>query len=268
MNSQKKDALMKQPPEYPPQSPYPFPQHRSPEQKRKDRIWIIIALILGGLVLIGGFTHPSTDSTMMDDTPSTRIVPTATKASKAHQATPAPTKEIATATTKVQVTVSTSSAQPAPEPGPTTLGQPISHFLSHYGTPLETPVKEKGLFEWMGGALSVYAYQEDHYHTSSIVFAPLDDNKNWGTEEQATSACQGFLPSDAVYKRTIDFTTPKNTDRVYVSPSLASLFPASYFTDEHGKVTTPGTMALTFQYDINDETQVYQCTFRIGVDET
>lgn len=79
------------------------------------------------------------------------------------------------------------------------------------------------------------------------------DGSGWVSLKSALPDCEKLIPSDAIYQRIVELYNPANglhigTERVYFSPSLASLFPASDFTDEYRQVTTSGTFAIVFHY--------------------
>jgi hypothetical protein len=136
-----------------------------------------------------------------------------------------------------------------------TTGQPklgglIANFIKAYGQPSSDSSPSDGFYDF-NNMLEVFTSQENH-HVDSASFMNTNGN-GWTSLASAIPVCEKLIPSDAVYQRAVELYNPMSgvrtgTERVYFSPSLASLFKASDFTDEQGQITTPGTFAIAFHY--------------------
>ncbi len=245
----------------PPSHTYYPPQ---PQPKKKP-IWPWIIGAIGvllfcsciGLAYIGSHTSNTStadSTTITQDTTSHRTV-----VIKIYTASPTKPTVIATSTHSHNVNLLT------PTSGPTTLGQPLSHFIFRYGAPMDEQTQKDGIYNWNRGAFFVLAFKSENYLVSGIDDANSDGN-GWDSEASAAPLCKTFLPADSVYKRdvTISHGVPSD-ERVYYSASLAPLFPASTFTDENGNITTPGTFAIVYQYDSATSMHITDCSIQIGL---
>jgi hypothetical protein len=132
------------------------------------------------------------------------------------------------------------------------LGTFIDRFTKVYGQPSNFSSPSDGLYDF-NNVLEVFTSPENK-RVDSASFLNTD-LQGWASLKDAIPACEQFLPGDAIYQRTVELYNPADgvhtgTERVYYSPSLGSLFKASDFTDENGRVTTPGTFAIAFHYAI------------------
>jgi hypothetical protein len=132
------------------------------------------------------------------------------------------------------------------------LGGLIARFIKAYGQPSSNSSPSDGLYDF-NDILEVFTSHENN-RVNSASFLNTDGH-GWISLKSAIPDCEKLIPSDAIYQRVVELYNPASgirtgTERVYFSPSLASLFQASDFTDEHGQVTTSGTFAIVFHYAV------------------
>jgi hypothetical protein len=83
-------------------------------------------------------------------------------------------------------------------------------------------------------------------------------------QQEASAACNAFLPRDAVYEHTVKLAN--GYDKVYFSTSLAGLFPASAFTDPNGSQVKAGLFDVQDIY--RSGTIIDSCGILIGTEQT
>jgi hypothetical protein len=144
----------------------------------------------------------------------------------------------------------TATAELLAPTGQPKLGGLIANFIREYGQPSSVSSPSDGFYDF-NNILEVFTSQENH-RVDSASFMNTNSN-GWTSLASAIPACEKLIPSDAVYQRVVELYNPMSgvrtgTERVYFSPSLASLFKASNFTDEKGQITIPGIFAIAFHY--------------------
>jgi hypothetical protein len=233
----------------------PSPQRLLPPQpprKRRRWPWLVVIGVLGVVavgLLLYGLGAPSTGVT-----PTPAVQPT-------HAATPKPA---------VKATSQPTSRQ-APTSGPAILGSNLSAFVANYGHPNNHSIANSGLYHFKrypGSTLDFLIATTDL--TDGGVYANrVKDitvqapHAGW-SQQEATAACDAFLPRDAVYKRQIGLAN--GYDRVYFSASLAGLFPAPSFVDFNGNQVQPGLFDVHYIY--SSGTIIASCEILIGTQQT
>jgi len=144
----------------------------------------------------------------------------------------------------------TATAELLAKTGRPQLGALIPRFIEVYGQPSSNSSPNDGLYDF-NHILEVFTSRTNN-RVNAASFLNTDGS-GWASLKSALPDCEKFIPSDAMYQRVVELYNPANglhtgTERVYFSPSLASLFQASDFTDEHRQVTTAGTFAIVFHY--------------------
>lgn len=178
---------------------------------------------------------------------------------------PASPTAIATPTDE-PIATDTPTDEPIPTDTPTAtssgegavLGATLDTFTAKYGNPENTA----GQYFFQDKTLDILV-QKDNNRVYSIAYT--GDGNGWANVDQATTACRIFLPGDATFKRSVDTTNA--TQRVYLSSSVAPLFPAALFSDENGNDTDPGTIAIVYHLDATDNTKVVDCTVQVGLEQ-
>jgi len=150
------------------------------------------------------------------------------------------------------------------------LGGLIARFIKVYGQPSSNSSPSDGLYDF-NTTLEVFTSQENK-RVNAASFLNTDGS-GWVSVKSAIHDCENFIPGDALYQHTVELYNPSTgvhtgTERIYLSPSLGSLFQASDFTDEHGQVTTLGTFGIVFHYDIpNNPSHIIDCNPQIGLEK-
>lgn len=240
---------------YPPQYQPPMPP---PPKRSRKRLWVGIAVAFCLLVIISGvaqaFNSPSSSST---DTATSQ------------QPTTAPTQQAAQPTHAAQPTTAPTHQTNSAPAGPAILGADIAAFIAKYGQPIPSSQPAMGdyrfaLYGNQTNDLDVVA--GDGRALSILKDSPTDQGWN---ESEAIASCLAFLPPDSTYKREMTLFdaqgNPTDVQRVYYSPSLASRFPASVFTDENGNQTIPGTFAMVLGYNLNSTSSFLSCAPQVGL---
>lgn len=223
----------------------PYSQYVPLQRKKKPRTWLWITALLVVFLFGCGPGHTGDSST-------------ATNTSAGQPTPPAIATSKPTARTQ-------SNGLPAPTSGPTLLGSPLSNFLGRYGTPMDLSTQKSNMFEWQHGDVTVFTDPDKPYRVNAVLYDGADGT-GWSSVDVASPNCRAFLPTDSTYKRTIDITgSSPALERVYYSPSLGGLFPASEFVDENGNNTTPGLFAVVYLYDMTNVIQVDSCSIQIGL---
>ena len=266
-------------PQYPSQFPLPGQQ---PLVSQKPSLWrqfrnrskrfqfgigcvtlfVVFFLCVGTLGAIGS-SQPTTASVASQASPvihqSVRTMPTlkptATQAQKS-----APTsipKLVPTATPLSELTEAN---------GPAKLGVSANNFIRIYGQP-DSATSSPGVYEF--SSLQVLYATDESNRVNGIT--SNNGGNDWNSVQSAVPDCEKFVPSDSVYQRVVELYNPANglhteTERVYFSSQLAPLFKASDYTDEHGKLATPGTFAIVFEYDLpNNPSKIDSCDIQISL---
>jgi hypothetical protein len=171
--------------------------------------------------------------------------------------------------------VSTSQAIPQPTsraiPAPAIIGSDTGAFVEMYGQPNNHSVPSAGYYHfrrYAGSDLDFLIVQADaadggvYAQRVKGVMAQAP-GAGWNQQE-ASAACDVFLPLDAVYERTVELAN--GYDKVYFSASLAGLFRASAFTDPNGNQVKAGLFDV--QYIYRSKTIINSCGFLIGTEQT
>ncbi len=172
---------------------------------------------------------------------------------------------------------STVHAAPQPTPtlaatnGPTQLGQPITNFVKTYGQPdSDGEFRQKTLLVYGASGWDITPVSKD----GSLVVDIYDyntDGKGWANIGEAAKTCEAYMPKDAKFQKTINYPAdskqgiPPATERVYTSSSLASLFPASAFSDKAGKSVPPGTFVIDYSGDNANNQRIQGCAVTLAV---
>jgi hypothetical protein len=177
----------------------------------------------------------------------------------------APTATVKPVVPTVVPTVLPTKAPVAVASGPAVLGASIASFEHTYGAYNDHTSLVDGSYHWLRyadtqvvtDALIVWADNSNSeatkYDANSIDYAP----------EQGVTKCEQFFPRDAQYMKQVAVASGTDVyiDRIYVSASLATVFPASAFTDAQQNPVKAGT------FDVlnlgNNE-----CTIQIGDQQT
>ena len=172
-----------------------------------------------------------------------------------------PTQKVsATSTTKVTKLPATN--------GSALLGSDISAFIGKYGQPNDHSDVKDGIdhFQRYPGENTDFLIVATDFTGSTsraediTVQAP---NAGWSIEA-GTEKCSTFFPSDAKYQRQVSLDG--GYDKIYFSMSLASLFPASAFTDASGNQVKAGSFDA--QYLVNSDQTISSCDIIIGMQQT
>lgn len=144
----------------------------------------------------------------------------------------------------------TATAELLAKTGRPELGALVTRFIEIYGQPSSSSSPNDGLYDF-NNTLEVFTSHTNN-RVNAASFLNIDGS-GWTSLKRALPDCEKFIPSDAMYQRVVELYNPANglhtgTEHVYFSPSLASLFQASDFIDEHRQVTTSGTFAIVFHY--------------------
>ncbi len=156
--------------------------------------------------------------------------------------------------------------------GSTRLGSNISAFVGKYGQPNKHSTISQGQYHFQaypgentdflilwtdqtdGGAYRQHVYNVD-------VQAPT---AGWSTT-QANTLCKQFYPSDANYQREAQLSAGGGYDKIYVSLSLARLFPAAAFRDAQTNPTRAGTFDV--QFLTRSDGGIDSCSIQIGAEQ-
>jgi hypothetical protein len=146
----------------------------------------------------------------------------------------------------------TATAELLAKTGRPELGASVTRFIDVYGQPSSSSSPSDGLYDF-NNILEVFtSHANDRVNAASFLNS---DGTGWASLKRALPDCEKLIPSDAIYQRVVELYNPANglhvgTERVYFSPSLASLFPSNDFTDEYKQVSTSGTFAIVFHYAV------------------
>jgi len=160
-------------------------------------------------------------------------------------------------TTTAPTSQSTTQSVINPTSGPALLGSDLGTFAAIYGQPNDhsTPsVGEYHFKRYPGSNIDFLILWTDN--ADGGVYANRVENVNvqasdagadagW-TQAEADASCAPFLPRDAVYKSQVGLTG--GYDKIYFSASLASLFPASAFTDGNSNQVQSGLFDVQYLY--------------------
>ncbi len=222
-----------------------LPTPPQPGRKVKKR-WIVLAsvglIVLLQLLVYMGFQTTSSSNSIIKATHSVPIL------------TAQPTALIAQA-------------------GPIILGGDIGAFIAKYGQPRSNSQPANGIYVFASYGnihkydLSVTTERGRAFYI--LLQAPIE--QGWD-RTHAINACLAFAPLEKVYKRsmTLDNSNGKPVafQLVYISEALATLFPASSFTDENGKQTSAGTFGLLLNDVLGTTSLISSCAIQIGIQGT
>ncbi len=249
----------------------PSPQHPLPSRPpRKRRRWpwlaaIGILVVFGVSLLVYALGAPSTAAT-----PTSAANPTA---KSTHAPTLASSVKATSQPTARASTVPTthSTQQPAPSSGPAIIGGELGAFVATYGQPNNHSIASSGLYHFKrypNSTLDLLIARTDltdaGVYTSRVEEITVQAPDAGWSQQDATAACAAFLPGDAVYKREVKLAT--GYDKLYVSATLASLFPASSFVDVNGQQVQAGSFDVQYLY--RSGTIVASCDILIGTQQT
>jgi hypothetical protein len=170
---------------------------------------------------------------------------------------------------------STSQEIPQPTsrsiPAPAIVGSDIGAFVAMYGQPNNHSVPSSGYYHFRRYASSdldfliVQADAADGGVYAQRVKGVMAQAPGAGwNQQEASAACDVFLPHDAVYEHTVELAN--GYAKVYFSASLAGLFRASAFTDPNGNQVKAGLFDV--QYIYRSKTIIDSCGFLIGTEQT
>lgn len=221
----------------------------------KERIKIIIPVLVVIMALLACDTRQSNGVS----TP---------QATTANEQTITPTVVI---TTKPQPTAT--KIPPTNTPilsGLAILGATIGSFNGHYGSPnahSNTSTGEYHYQKYADSNVDLLIVNTDIadggvYAQRAYSITVQADTSGW-TQQQTDDKCKAFFPSDATYKS--QAPTQNGYDKIYFSSSLASLFPASAFTDANQKQIQSGYFDVLF---LISGSMTNSCTIAIGTQQT
>lgn len=159
----------------------------------------------------------------------------------------------------------------APTSGPALLGADIGTFVAQYGQPNDHTDVKIGQYHFQRyGDSNVDAFIVATDLTDGNAYLHrVDDitaaspSAGW-TSSEASAKCAVFFPRDAVYKRQV--ATQNGIDKIYFSQSLASLFPASAFTDAQQNAVKAGYFDVL--YLARTDGMIDDCDIIIGEQQT
>jgi len=165
----------------------------------------------------------------------------------------------------VQPSVGAQPLTPTPVIFPATHGRPqlgalLSDFVGAYG---QQPVQGNGSYDFLQHSLSLFVLSG----SPTLRVYGITLSIGWASLAEARTACKAFLPEDSQYQQQVEISDGQRqtgTQRIYLSPSLASLFPANDFIDNQGKKETPGTFSLLFTDDLATADHVSVCSFQLS----
>lgn len=173
--------------------------------------------------------------------------------------------------TATRTVIPTKTSVPAAQSGATTLGQPLSHFVTRYGQPNDHSDAKSGAYhlERYGNSnIDFLILQTDIFdgplYAQSVESITAQSPEAAWTGANADAICAGFLPPDAKYQSQV--STAYGYDKIYASASLASLFPDSAFVDANQNQTTAGSFDV--DYITRSPSDVTDCTIAIGTQQT
>lgn len=248
---------------YPPQYQPPFPPTPPPKRDHK-KLWIILGVAFALLMIISAVALWAGNGSQSDTTGTASQVTQPVQPTKAAQSTKAAQPTKAAQLTKVPT-------HPITNAGSAILGADISAFIAKYGQPHSVNGQQNNggvSFSLYGNRnqINLTVTTENAKALAILEGSPTDQGWN---ESEAIAACLAFAPPDSTYKREMTLLDPQGnpTDiqRVYYSPSLAKLFPASDFTDENASLTTPGTFAMVLGYNLNSTSSFLNCSAQVGL---
>ena len=151
------------------------------------------------------------------------------------------------------------------------LGADIAAFIAKYGQPHSVNGQQNNggvSFSLYGNPNKIDLTVTTENAKALAILKNSPTNQGWN-ESEAIAACLAFAPPDSTYQREMTLLDPQggptNIQRVYFSPSLAKLFPASDFTDENANLTTPGTFGIVLGYNINSTSSFLTCSAQAGL---
>ena len=156
-------------------------------------------------------------------------------------------------------------------PEPAIIGSDTGAFVAMYGQPNNHSVPSAGYYHFRRYARSnldyliVQADASDGGIYAQRVKGVMAQAPGAGwNQQEASAACNVFLPHDAVYVRTVELAN--GYDKVYFSATLAGLFRASAFTDPNGNQVKAGLFDVEYIYQ--SKTIIISCGLLIGTEQT
>jgi hypothetical protein len=230
----------------------------------------VLAFLFIALIVIVSIADPAPATSTAQPTHATTVIATRPISIPTHVMTIEPTATVKpvvpTATVKPVVpTVVPTKAPVAVASGPAVLGASIASFEHTYGAYNTHTDPTIGSYHWQ-------RYADTRVATDALIVTA--DNSNGASTandastidyapEQGVTKCEQFFPRDARYVKQVAVASGTDVyiDRIYVSASLATVFPASAFTDAQQNPVKAGT------FDVlnlgNNE-----CTIQIGDQQT
>jgi hypothetical protein len=257
---------MYQPPQGDNQPTYQTPQYTQyppqfapppPPRKRRTWLWVLLgalALLVLGCVGIVAIASTATQTGTQPQATSTTAVNT-----------PAPTTALSTPTTNP-----TPTSKPQPAVGPAVLGAPLDAFIAKLGPPNDHSSTSMPHFKRRGNSnvdQVILLQGEDNQRVSGVTISACTSS-DW-TMSAASAACAPYLPSDAVFKRSVYVTASPALDKIYYSSSIAHEFDPGDFTDANGNTVKPGLFDVNYLYvSSSDTTHIDDCDILLGTQQT
>jgi hypothetical protein len=228
----------------------------------------VLTLLFIALIVIVSIADPVPATSTTQPTQSSTHAPTVATTTRPTSIPThvVPTMIAPTATVKPVVpTVVPTKAPVAVASGPAVLGASIASFKHTYGAYNAHTDPAIGSYHWQ-------RYADTRVATDALIVTA--DNSNGASTandastidyapEQGVTKCEQFFPRDAQYMKQVAVASGTDVyiDRIYVSASLATVFPVSAFTDAQQNPVKAGT------FDVlnlgNNE-----CTIQIGDQQT
>jgi len=168
---------------------------------------------------------------------------------------------------------------PTPNAGPAVLGGLQAAFVAAFGQPTTSSDPSAGRLQFQrfaGTNTDFLIVQFDIFDGASVrdrafsITARHPPDHFWSPSE-AQNACRVFLPADARHLRQVKVTTTDGTegvDDIYISATLAGIFPASSFVDAAENPVTPGTFDVHLRFaNLNDSSHIESCQLEVGTQQ-
>ena len=190
-----------------------------------------------------------------------------------------PSVSQSTATSRPNAT----ATQPVAQSGAAVLGGPGQAFIAKYGPLTSQSNATQGdlhFKQYPGVAADFLIVQTGKYvaiapgdtDAYSIAVAPPPD-QDW-TATAAKQTCAAFMPADAHSVKQVVTTDPTSKavdglDDIYLSASLATIFPASAFQDANQNQAQAGLFDVWYLHaKEGDSSQIASCTIMVGEQQT
>ena len=197
------------------------------------------------------------------------VPPVITHAAPKQTTTVSP-KQAPTVAAKVQLTTASTVSRPP------ILGVDIGTFTAKYGQPNDHSTISTGSYHFQrysSSNIDFLIIQTDlvggGIYTKRVewVTANASDTGDGWSPQQADTICTQFFPSDAVYKQEVPISGSSGYDKIYYSASLASLFPASAFTDASQNQVKAGMFDAEYLTQSASDSNINSCSIMIGTQQ-